>query len=87
MTSEPGGPRIEHAKGDGAAAADVAQHLQVLGLTTEATWDEIRAAHRRLVADLTPGPDATHRNVALANHLLAEVNRAFDSLRASVSVA
>lgn len=71
----------------GSTAAAVDGHLQVLGLAPDATWDEIRTAHRRLVADLTPGPDANHRNVALANRLLAEVNRAFDSLRSSVSVA
>lgn len=62
---------------------EAARHLRVLGLSPGATSDEIRRAHARLVADLTPGPEASHRNVALAQSLLDEVNTAFDSLRLS----
>ena len=62
---------------------DATRHLQVLGLSPGASSDEIHRAHARLVADLTPGPGASHRNVALANALLDEVNSAFDSLRLS----
>ena len=58
-------------------------HLRVLGLSPGASSEEIRRAHARLVADLTPGPEASHRNVALAKSLLDEVNRAFTSLRLS----
>lgn len=58
-----------------------ADHLQTLGLRPGASWDEITEAHARLVADLTPGPGASHRNVALAEQFLAEVNQALASLR------
>lgn len=61
--------------------------LRILGLRGHATWDEIQDAHARLVADLTPGPGASHRNVALATQLLDEVNAAFRALRARSSVA
>jgi hypothetical protein len=67
----------------GAQPEEASHHLQVLGLGNGATWDDICAAHARLVADLTPGPDASHRNVALARDLLDEVNTAFSSLRLS----
>lgn len=66
---------------------DPSADLRVLGLRTKASWEEIRDAHARLVADLTPGPDASHGNVALARELLNEVNLAFDSLRSRSSVA
>ena len=66
---------------------DTATDLRVLGLPHDASWDEICEAHARLVADLTPGPDASHGKVALAERLLDEVNLAFDSLRARSSVA
>lgn len=55
-------------------------HLAVLGLAGGASWEEIQRAHRRLVSDLTPGPNATHRNVDLALRMLREVNEAFRSL-------
>ena len=55
--------------------------LRTLGLAPGASWEEITAAHARLVSDLTPGPDASHRNVELARRLLREVNQAFDALR------
>jgi hypothetical protein len=58
-----------------------AVHLQMLGLGPGATWDEITEAHARLVSDLTPGPNASHRNVSLAEQFLSEVNQAFASLR------
>lgn len=57
-------------------------HLQVLGLDESATWDDVKRAHRSLVSDLTPGPDAQHRNVGLALSMLEDVHRAFNSLRA-----
>ncbi len=66
---------------------EASEHFRALGLRTGASWDEICDAHRRLVSDLTPGPEASHRNVALANRLLDEVNQAFASLRARSSVA
>ncbi len=66
---------------------EAAAQLQVLGLAPGASADEIVAAHARLVSDLTPGPDASHRNVALAEQFLREVNQAFDSLRRMQSVA
>ena len=60
---------------------DVSENLRVLGLSNDATWDDICTAHARLVADLTPGADATHQNVALAEAFLREVNEAFSSLQ------
>lgn len=66
---------------------DTSSELRALGLPGNASWDEICAAHARLVSDLTPGPDASHGNVALAMRLLDEVNGAFDALRARSSVA
>ncbi|MGI9598315.1 MAG: hypothetical protein ACR2QK_19280 [Acidimicrobiales bacterium] len=81
-----GGTARRSAEGvDGRSAVDndddTAAHLQVLGLAGGATSEEIAAAHARLVSDLTPGPDASHRNVALAERFLNEVNHAFQSLR------
>ena len=68
-----------------AEAADVidqaAPHLRALGLSPGASWEEVSRAHASLVADLTPGPGASHRNVALAMALLDEVNSAYASLR------
>lgn len=61
--------------------------LRVLGLPPDANWEQILEAHARLVSDLTPGDGADHGNVALAERLLDEVNRAFDALRARSSVA
>ncbi len=66
---------------------DTSSELRALGLPADASWNEICAAHARLVADLTPGPDASHGNVALARRLLDEVNGAFDALRARSSIA
>ena len=60
---------------------DVAVSLRALGLPPTANWDEIATAHRRLVSDLTPGPDASHRNVELAERFLREVNEAYASLQ------
>ena len=56
------------------------QQLAALGLNGEASWRDIERAHRSLVSDLTPGPDAKHRNVELAMAMLHEVNEAFHSL-------
>ncbi len=68
-----------------AEAADVideaAPHLRALGLSPGASWEEVSRAHASLVADLTPGPGASHRNVAMAMALLDEVNSAYASLR------
>lgn len=69
----------------GPEPSELARNLAVLGLGPDASWSEIAEAHRRLVSDLTPGPDATHRNVARAQALLQEVNAAYDSLRLQVS--
>ena len=55
--------------------------LRMLGLSPGATWEDITEAHARLVSDLTPGPNASHRNVSLAEQFLSEVNQAFASLR------
>lgn len=55
-------------------------NLAALGLDSGASWEEIERAHRRLVSDLTPGPNASHRNVELALSMLREVNNAFKSL-------
>ncbi|MEM9654669.1 MAG: hypothetical protein AAGA65_21440 [Actinomycetota bacterium] len=60
---------------------DVADNLRILGLSNDASWDDICAAHQRLVADLTPSAGATHQNVALAEAFLREVNDAFSSLQ------
>jgi hypothetical protein len=90
MTGDPGMPDAGQSSDQpcGSDATDeLGVQLQVLGLARGASWDDICVAHRRLVADLTPGPDASHRNVALARRLLSEVNSAFDSLRARSSVA
>ncbi|MEM7276235.1 MAG: hypothetical protein AAF547_24385 [Actinomycetota bacterium] len=77
MTGElPAGAFVPDRKPD-----EAARHLRVLGLGPGASWDEICDAHRRLVADLTPGAGASHPNVALAESFLREVNDAFSSLR------
>jgi len=87
MTSDPAAsppPGVtDGATAPSAASRDVVQDLRTLGLAPGATWEDICRAHARLVADLTPGPDASHRNVALAETLLDEVNAAFSSLRFS----
>lgn len=58
-------------------SASTRNHLAALGLGGGASWEEIERAYRNLVSDLTPGPDATHRNVELALTMLHEVNEAF----------
>jgi len=55
--------------------------LETLGLGETASWEDIERAHERLVADLTPGPEADHKNVEMALEMLAEVNEAFARLR------
>lgn len=76
-----GRTRNENQDASGTSFDDVAENLRVLGLSYDATWEDICAAHARLVADLTPGADATHQNVALAEAFLREVNEAFSSLQ------
>ena len=61
--------------------AEQAAHLRVLGLEPGAKWAAIERAYQQLVADLTPGPSASHRNVELAESMLAEVETAYRSLR------
>ncbi len=56
------------------------KYLAALGLNIGASWDDVESAYRSLVSDLTPGPDADHRNVGLALSMLHEVNEAFNSL-------
>lgn len=56
------------------------QHLAALGLSKTASWEDIERAYRSLVSDLTPGPEAGHRNVELALSMLHEVNAAFSFL-------
>ena len=68
-------------------ADDELEHLRVLGLPPGSSWDDVRRAHAALVSDLTPGPEACHTKVGLANRLLEEVNHAYTSLRARTSVA
>lgn len=55
-------------------------HLATLGLNGEASWEDIKRAHRCLVSDLTPGPEAAHRNVELALAMLHDVNEAYELL-------
>ena len=52
----------------------------MLGLSRKASWEDIERAYRSLVSDLTPGPQAEHRNVELALSMLNEVNEAFSWL-------
>lgn len=59
----------------------MAGDLSVLGLDDTASWPDVERAYGRLVADLTPGPDANHRNVGLALRMLDEVNQAYRTLR------
>ncbi len=61
-------------------SASAAASLSILGLDIGAVWEDVERAHRSLVSDLTPGPDADHRNVGLALTMLHEVNEAFASL-------
>ncbi len=61
-------------------SASAAASLSILGLDIGAVWEDVERAHRSLVSDLTPGPDADHRNVGLALSMLHEVNEAFASL-------
>lgn len=56
-------------------------YFAVLGLDESATWHDVKRAYRGLVSDLTPGPNASHANVAVAQQMLDEVNEAFASLR------
>ena len=58
----------------------IKHHLATLGLDSGVGWEQIKRAHRSLVSDLTPGPEADHRNVDLALAMLHEVNEAFKSL-------
>lgn len=77
--------KARSAKPDASVPASVPgadRHLRALGLTSHATWAQVDEAHRRLVADLTPGPGASHQNVELAEQFLAEVNQAYSALRA-----
>lgn len=67
--------------GGGLTHADAAVHLQALGLPPNSSWAEVTVAYDRLISDLTPGPDASHSNVALAQKFLVEVNQAYASLR------
>ncbi len=69
-----------------ASVPGAAEHLRALGLSADATWPQVDEAHRRLVADLTPGPGASHRKVELAEQFLAEVNQAYSALR-TIAVA
>lgn len=57
--------------------------LSVLGLHETASAEDISAAHRRLVSDLTPGPDANHGRVELALAMLEEVDQAYRWLKLS----
>lgn len=57
--------------------------LAVLGLDDTATAEDITTAYRRLVSDLTPGPDADHGRVELALAMLEEVNQAYRWLEIS----
>lgn len=68
-------------KETGVSYDDVANNLRVLGLSNDASWEDICSAHERLVADLTPSVGANHQNVALAEAFLREVNEAFSSLQ------
>lgn len=59
------------------------RHLATLGLGEGAGPDEIAKAYRRLVSDVTPGPEADHSRVDLALSMLDEVNAAYRWLRMS----
>lgn len=59
------------------------RQLSVLGLDETASAEDISAAHRRLVSDLTPGPDANHGRVELALAMLEEVDQAYRWLKLS----
>lgn len=64
---------------------DADRCLRILGLDKTASWDEIHAAHTRLVSDLTPGESASHSNVERALVMLDEVNNAYVSLCESIA--
>ncbi len=85
--ASPAFPPVPPAPFPESSSLELHEHLKTLGLNPGASWEEVCQAHARLVADLTPGPGADHRNVELANRLLDEVNQAFDSLRVLSSVA
>lgn len=53
----------------------------ILGVPENASWDDICAAHARLVSDMTPGPGADHSRVQLALSMLDEVDQAFATLQ------
>lgn len=66
---------------DRETGGETEQLLSMLGLSPGATWAEIADAHQRLVSDLTPGENATHRNVERAKAFLREVDDAFAALQ------
>ncbi len=59
----------------------------ILGVSDDASWEQICEAHARLVADMTPGPKADHQRVTLALAMLDEANLAFASLQRQAAVA
>src|SRR4051812_43689809 len=53
----------------------------VLGLVPGSSWDEVRAAHRRLAQALHPdvtGSDSDHRRMAAVNEAFAALTAEFD---------
>ncbi len=75
-------PIFIEAKQPRKSLATRSQCLRILGLVGEPTQDDIQSAYRGLVADMTPGKNADHSRVSLANTLLAEVELAYEELSA-----
>src|SRR6476646_5070459 len=58
----------------------IADPWAVLGLHAGASWDDVRAAHRRLAKELHPDVSGTDTD----HHRMAEVNEAFAMLAAQI---
>jgi hypothetical protein len=72
-----GGPGRERARGNGNGDMDEAEALEVLGLERGAAPEEIKQAHRRLMAKLHPDSGGS-------NLLATQINRAKDILLGKV---
>lgn len=84
---DPTGPTVAPPVDDGTTIVVVATGLDearlVLGVTAQADWDQITKAHRSLAMQFHPdrlgdlSPDAQE----LGRHRMAEINRAYETLR------
>jgi DnaJ-class molecular chaperone len=55
--------------------------MQILGVTPISTWEEVRAAHRKLSAQYHPDRQRTARQRAAAEKKFVQVQKAFEVLK------